>query len=138
VILNIKLVSYKKQFQLQHFLQNSFKKLFIQANGSDGDAVPIQAGYRDYRYSYLILARKIAQERLTQKQRHILRRLSLSKLENISGMVRSVSSELNCSESAIWNSIRVLKRCGLVESNGHIRLTYLARTLLEGFEWTRD
>ncbi|MEK6888105.1 MAG: HTH domain-containing protein [Candidatus Aenigmatarchaeota archaeon] len=53
---------------------------------------------------------------------------------SVTNSVRFVADELNCSKSTVWNIIRSLKNCGLIETNGCIRLTYYAKILMEVIE----
>lgn len=107
---------------------------------SDGDALPIRKradSERDLdRNSFLVLANKLLEERLTQKQKYILEKLS-SETDYYSptSFTKAVSVGLGCSESAVWNNLNGLKRCGLVESNGFVRLSSCAKTLMEAKKW---
>ncbi|RLJ07026.1 MAG: hypothetical protein DRP13_04460 [Candidatus Aenigmatarchaeota archaeon] len=57
----------------------------------------------------------LARERLTKKQKLILRYLR-DNHENITvtSLVPVLSEKLNCSESAVWNNLRSLRKASLV------------------------
>lgn len=62
---------------------------------------------------------KLAAERLTAKQKLILRKVSSESLTS-SSLARSLSRELGCSRTCIFTNLNQLKRCGLVEGgNGN-------------------
>ncbi len=67
---------------------------------------------------------RIADERLTTKQKLILKRLLTAKATS-SCLARTLSKELGCSRTCIFNNLNQLKRCGLVKGkNGcPLRLT---------------
>lgn len=54
----------------------------------------------------LLLLRKIIDERLTEKQKYILHCVCAHKrINNLTSLVKSVSKELKCPESAAWNNV---------------------------------
>ena len=57
---------------------------------------------------------KFAEEKLTEKQKIILKRV-LAKEETSSALAKNLSREIRCSRSAIFNNLNSLKRCGLVD-----------------------
>lgn len=65
----------------------------------------------------------ILKECLTQKQKHIISRLQKNELESPTNLVESISKELNCSKSCVWNNLNSLKRAGLVSTNGIVKLS---------------
>ncbi|MBI1973589.1 hypothetical protein HYS54_02135 [Candidatus Micrarchaeota archaeon] len=57
----------------------------------------------------------IAREALTQKQKIILSHLrEVSGKTNVTRLVPTLASRLDCSKSSVWNQLRVLKRTSLV------------------------
>ncbi len=69
----------------------------------------------------------VLNERLTRKQKYILAYLQHNEHETATQLVKAISSELKCSQSAVWNNLNSLKRAGLVSANGLVRLTECAR-----------
>ena len=71
---------------------------------------------------------KVSKERLTAKQKLILKRLLTEKATS-SSLAVTLSREIPCSRSCIFNNLNQLKRCGLVEGeNGQpLRLTDAGR-----------
>ena len=93
----------------------------------------------------LLTLLKVAQQRLTSKQKLILNSLRFIKTKrSVTKVVPILARELNCSLSAIWFSLNQLKRSQLVEFSSAnnkglpVRLTplgkWLARNLKNGFE----
>lgn len=103
-------------------------------HGSDSDAVPIRNRAEDLdRRSYLLLLRKILDERLTQKQKYILHYVHKNpEARSVTFLVKIISSDLDCSESAVWDNVRSLKRCGILETNNGIKLNSRVTLILEG------
>lgn len=63
----------------------------------------------------------LANERLTQKQKHILVFISNNQVTATS-LARRLSRELVCSRSAVWNNLTSLQRAGLVARDKDRRL----------------
>ena len=76
---------------------------------------------------------RVLNERLNKKQKYILEYVySKGRLHSTTSLVKVVASNLQCSESAVWNNVNSLKRCGLLESNGYVKLTHHVEILLKG------
>jgi len=75
---------------------------------------------------------KFAYERLTAKQKLILKRLPAEKATS-SSLAAALSKELGCSRSCIFNNLNQLRRCGLVdgENGSPLRLTDAGRLVSE-------
>ncbi len=74
----------------------------------------------------------VLNERLTKKQKYILGYVyTHGKVNSITSLVKSVSSELKCSESAVWNNVNSLKRCGLIHTNECVKLGRHVESLME-------
>ncbi len=65
----------------------------------------------------------ILNECLTQKQKHIISHLQKNELESSTQLVLTMAKELNCSKSCVWNNLNSLKRAGLIETNGIVKLS---------------
>ena len=65
---------------------------------------------------------KIAKQRLTAKQKIILREL-VDNTKNATKLVEYLAGKLYCSRSALWNNLRELKEIGLVSWNSKCELT---------------
>ncbi|MBS3052508.1 MAG: HTH domain-containing protein [Candidatus Aenigmarchaeota archaeon] len=74
--------------------------------------------------------RKLLENRLTKKQRNILQYLNENRDESVTRSVKNISYLLNCSQSCIWNNINSLKKCGLIEVNGYVRLSKIFKVLI--------
>ena len=75
---------------------------------------------------------KLARERLTKKQKQILGFLSENGNLTSTALVRTLSKEMKCSRSAVWNNLNSLKHSGLVENEPHrpLKLTAIAGKIL--------
>ena len=57
----------------------------------------------------------LAEERLTAKQKNILGYISeISEPITVTRLVQTLTDVLHCSESAIWNNLRPLKKAGIL------------------------
>ncbi len=64
----------------------------------------------------ILLVKNLARERLTMKQKKILRYMAnSSKRISITQMVLQLSTHFLCSQAAIWVNIRQLKKIGLIQ-----------------------
>ena len=70
---------------------------------------------RDYQKLKLVLL-NLSKERLNQKQKKILFHLNKTEEKsNVTNLVCKLSTELNCSKSALWNNLKSLKKLGLLD-----------------------
>lgn len=107
----------------------------------NGEELPISMAKRKFdSLSLTKCLELVLNERLTKKQKYIILYLKDNKNETATQLVKIISSELKCSQSAVWNNLNSLKRSGIVSNDtGLVQLTECAKAVkLNGGEKNGD
>jgi len=76
--------------------------------------------------------KQLVLEQLNPKQRIILEKVRQFEGIQVSSLVLTLKDELQCTDSAIWKTIRSLRDMNLLSESNKISLTEIGNFLLEG------
>ena len=74
--------------------------------------------------------KQLALNRLNNKQRIILSRIKQAEGVSVSNLVMCLKEELQCTDSALWKTIRSLRNLGLLDNSSSMVLTQTGKLLM--------
>ncbi len=80
----------------------------------------------------ILSLKQLVLEKLNPKQKIILNRVKNLEGVSVSSLVLRLKGELQCTDSALWKTIRSLRKLNLLENSSKITLTKTGRFLIEG------